>query len=473
MSNPLHQAWRLLLACVLAALSTSAVAQSRPPVAPVGTTTDTYFGVSVADPYRAFENLKDPQVATWMKAQADYTRATLDRIPQRAKLLDEITRFADAAPARVSGVQRSGDYIYYLKRRADDNVPKLYVRHGLDGAERLLVDPDKMPAPAGTHNAIDYYAPSHDNRLLAYGMSVGGSEDSVLHLIDVASGKETGDVIDRAQEASPAFPSDGGGVVYGRLQKLATGAPVTDKFRNQRVYLHTLGDDPDKDVAIFGAGVSPRVAIDSAEMTAVALPTGSDYMVGLVINGVQNELRLYVAPVATLRSGNIPWVKLSDAADAVTDLAVQGNSVYVLTHKGASRFRILKSSLADPDLANAEEVVPASEAVITGLAAAKDALYVRRMNGGVSDLLKLAYAKGAKTQKVPLPFEGDIDELVTDRNVPGVIFDTGAWSRFGGYYAYNPATRKTTDTRLQPQGRYDNPTNLTSREVKVKAADGT
>jgi len=472
MSKPYFSARHWMLCGVLATASSLALAQAKPPVAPVGDTVDTYFGVKVPDPYRAFENLKDPQVAAWMKAQADYTRATLDRIPQRAKLLAEVTRYADAASARVASVQRAGDYIYYLKRRADENVPKLYVRRGVKGAERLLVDPDKMPAPAGTHNAIDYYTPSDDNRLLAYGMSVGGSEESVLHVVDVASGKETGDVIDRANDASPAFPPDGG-MIYSRLQKRAAGAPVTDKYRNQRVFLHKLGDDPDKDVAIFGAGVSARVPIDSAEMTAVATPQGSDYMLGLVINGVQNELRLFVAPRASLNSGDIPWVKVADRADDVTNVAVHGKTAYLLTHKDASRFKVVRVSLADPNIAKAVEVIAPGDSVITGLAAAKDALYVREMNGGVSDLLRLEYTAGAKAHKVPLPFQGDIDELVTDVNVPGVIFDTGTWSRYGGYYAYDPSTRKTADTRLQPQGRYDNPANLASREVKVKAADGT
>ena len=112
-----------------------------------------------------------------------------------------ITTFGDAAPARVSSVQISGEYFYYLKRKADENIAKLYVRRAAGGNERLLVDPEKLPAPEGKHNAIDYFAPSPDNRYLAYGVSVGGSEESVLRVVEVASGKETGDVIDRANFA--------------------------------------------------------------------------------------------------------------------------------------------------------------------------------------------------------------------------------------------------------------------------------
>ncbi len=111
--------------------------------------------------------------------------------------------------------------------------------------------------------------------------------------------------------------------------------------------------------------------------------------------------------------------------------------------------------------------------MITGIAAAKDALYVRRMAAGVSDLLRVEHAPGAKPVPVKLPFDGDIDALATDPRQPGVVFNTGTWTRFGGYYAYDPAAGVVVDTKLQPQGRYDNPGDLVSTEVKVKSHDGT
>jgi len=74
--------------CVVLLASTLGVAQTLPPAPPVGTVTDNFFGMSVPDPYRYMEDLKNADVAAWMKAQADYTRATLDKIPQRGALLD-------------------------------------------------------------------------------------------------------------------------------------------------------------------------------------------------------------------------------------------------------------------------------------------------------------------------------------------------------------------------------------------------
>ena len=447
-------------------------AAAKPPLAPVKNVADVYFGTTVDDPYRYMEDMKNPEVAQWMKAQAEYTHETLAKIPQRDTILKEVTTFGDAAAARVSSVQVTGANVYYLKRKADENIPKLYVREGFAGRERLLVDPDKLQAPEGKHYAVDYFAASPDNKYLAYGISIGGSEESVLHVLEVATGKETGDVIDRANFGSPSWLADGR-LLYNRLQKLAPGAPVTEKYLNSRAYVHALGTNPDGDASLLGPGLVPGIAIEPAEIPITVNPIGSKYVVGLVINGVQNEFKLYVAPLSALAGDKTPWVKVVDNADDVTGFDISGERLYLLTHKDASRFKVVSVSLAKPELASAQVVVAPSEAVVTGIAAAKDALYVRRMNGGVSDLLRVPYAGGAKPVSVKLPFAGDVDGLTADPRRPGAVFSLGGWTRFGGYYAFDPRLAKVIDTKLQPQGKYDNPPNLVSTEVKVKARDGT
>src|SRR5258706_5525083 len=117
--------------------------------------------------------MKHPEVGDWIKGQADYTRAGLPKGPQRDTLLKEVQTFGNAAASRVTSVQLTGENVYYLKRNADENIAKLYVRDGFAGKERLLVDPDKTPAPEGKHYAVDFFAASPDNKYLAYGISIG------------------------------------------------------------------------------------------------------------------------------------------------------------------------------------------------------------------------------------------------------------------------------------------------------------
>jgi len=462
--------------CALAALaSISAIAQTRPaapPVAPVRDVTDTYFDVAVSDPYRYFENMKDPEVAAWMKAQANYTNSVFKTMPGRAKLYSEIELRGNAASARVYGVQVNGDKVYYQKRLASENIGKLYVRDGFAGKERLLVDPDAVKTADGKHSAIDFYSPSPDNRFVGYGISVGGSEESVLRVIDVATGKPLPDIIDRANFGNPSWLPDGR-FLYNRLQKMAESAPVTDKYKLSQVYVHKLGENPDTDKVLLGTGVSPAVKVETTQIPVAYNPIGSNYVIAQVYNGTQRELRLWAAPLAALNGEKTPWVQVADVADEVTDLAVSGDTIYLMTHKGTPRFKVLRTTLTKPDIAAAETVVAPGEAVVTAIAAAKDALYVRKMNGGNSELFRLDYAAGATAKPIALPFVGDIDEMALDTRVPGAVFNLGGWTRFGGYFAYAPAADRVTDTKLQPQGLYDNPANLVSTDVKAMAPDGT
>jgi prolyl oligopeptidase len=291
-------------------------------------------------------------------------------------------------------------------------------------------------------------------------------------VIDVASGKETGESIDRAQFGPPAW-DDGNRILYNRLQKLAPGAAKSDKYLKSRAYVHTIGTNPDTDRAILGPGVSGDVAMDPLAVPFIVTAPGSPYVIGGISNGNQRELIFYVAPASSVASGVPAWKRVAALEDEVTDATLVGSTLYLLTHKGTPHFKVVRVDLANPDLAAAPVVVPASDAVITGIAAASDALYVRRMLGGISDLLRLDHAPGSKPVSVKLPFDGDIDALVTDTRLPGVIFETGAWTRFGGYYAYDPKTARVADTKLQPQGKYDNPADLVSTEIKVKSHDGT
>jgi prolyl oligopeptidase len=262
-------------------------------------------------------------------------------------------------------------------------------------------------------------------------------------------------------------------MIYNRLQKMVQNAPVTDKYQNSRVYVHKLGDDPASDSVLAGAGLSSTVKIEPGDIPIAYKPIGSDYVIVQVYNGTQRELRLWAAPLAALDGEKTPWAKVADVADEVTDSAISGDKIYLLTHKGTPRFKVLRMSLAKPDVATAETAVLPTEAVVTAIAAAKDALYVRKMNGGNSELFRLEYATDAPPKAVALPFVGDLEGIAVDPRVPGVVFSLGGWTRFGGYFRYDSTSSKVIDTRLQPQGSFDNPKNLVATEVKAKAPDGT
>lgn len=447
-------------------------APAPPPVAPVRPVTDEYFGTNVVDPYRYMENLKDPAVEAWFKGQNDYTRAVLARIPGRDALLARIKKLDESAPSRVFDVRRlPGGRYFYQKRLASEDVPKIYMRDGLGGEEKLLVDPGTFVKSGGPHYAIDYYAPSLDGRYVAFGISAAGSEDAVLHVLDTSTGKETGDVIDRAQFGSPSWLPDGRSFLYNRLQKLGPNAAPTDRYLKSRGFLHVLGTDPDKDPAVFGFELSPLVKVDPADIAFAVTAPGSPYALGVVAHGVRNEITLYVAPLASLDKPDIPWKKVCDVDDDVTGFDVHGDDIYLQSHKDAARYKVLHTKLSDPNVASAGVVVPPSEAVVRNVAAAADALYVQELDGGIGRLVRVPY--GSSSAPVALPFDGTVTIAATDQRLPGTLLGMTSWTKAPKIYAYDPASGQVTDTGLQPIGPNDDPKDLESVEVKARSYDGT
>jgi prolyl oligopeptidase len=248
----------LLGAFLLVSLPTGRAANGQaqehlapPPVAPVKPVTTDYYGTKVVDPYRYMENLKDPKVQAWMKAQNDYTRAVLARIPGHEKRLAR-TRQLDQSVPRVRVQRLPGDRYLVLKQRPGDNVAKLYLRQGLVGKDRLLVDPGEIrlaPENRGKgRNVVLDYAPSPDDKYVAVGVTPGGAErNTETHIFETATGRETGDVILRAWGFDVRWLPDGHSFIHGRLQKLPPGAPPSEIGKKCRIYLHVLGTDPEKD----------------------------------------------------------------------------------------------------------------------------------------------------------------------------------------------------------------------------------
>src|SRR5205823_2038646 len=177
--------------------------------------------------------------------------------------------------------------------------------------EKLIADPVKL-TPAGSPSfVINYYNTSFDGSLVAYGASPGGSEDATIHIVDVATGRETGEMIDRGWWGYPAWLPDGSrSFFHNRMQKMLPGMPATEREQKSKVYLHVVGTDPETDRLVFGYEVSPRVKIVPTDLPFVWTQVGSPYAFGMVAHGVQNEITLYAAPIASINSAGIPWHKI-------------------------------------------------------------------------------------------------------------------------------------------------------------------
>jgi prolyl oligopeptidase len=452
--KPTQSFTAVTLAAVLLAASAAAHAADAPPVAPVRPVTDTYFGTPVVDNYRYMENLKDPEVQSWMKAQADYTRKVLDAIPGRAALAQRIDALTGNDLHR-GDFRRRGERIFYQVREPGANLPKLAYRDGVNGEEHILVDPAKLAKDSTHHSALDWYSPSWDGRYVAYGISEGGSENSVLHVIDTQSGSDTAEVIDRAGDDVVSWRNDNRSFFYLRYPKPGPDTPLAKSKYNAVTYLHVLGQNPngEGDEAVFGRGVSAKLEVAEGQATYVLLSPDSPYAVAVVNHNMDDNPNIfYVARLDQIHGADTPWQKFAETADGVTDVHLHGDRLYLLSEKGASRFQILSLPAAHPDLAHADVVVPEGPNVIDAFVLANDAMYVGERAGASFQLKRVSF-DGKESQDIALPFGGTVASLTTDPREPGVMFNLQGWVKAPREFAYDPKSNAATDTGLIPPAK--------------------
>lgn len=469
------------------------VSRPLPPAAPVRPVVDDYFGTKITDSYRWMEDMKNPELLGWMKEQASYTREVLDNIPGRRGILDRLMTLSNAAPARVSSVMRlPGDQYVYLKTNASENVASLYSRKGLTGSETRLVNPTELKSVDGqpidgqpTNGqtlSISYFAPSWDGKLMVVGLASGGSENSYIRIFDVQTGRETGETIDRARYGSIAWLPDNRSFFYVRLQKLDADTPKTEYRQKPRVYKHIVSTPAEQDRVVFGYGVDPAIDISPTLLPRLHTFPNSDYVLASIETGVGGGKAGYVTTLSALDKpvAGSPWRKICDTNDDITDAAVHGDDLYLVTHKNTPRYKVIRTSLKKPNLTKATVVVDAGEAVISGsyivgrgaLHLAQDALYVQQLNGGLGRIRRIPFRKNEKESYVVLPFDGTLAEVTADARVPGLLFSLTSWTRAARTFAWNPGSRQSEDLGLQPKGEYDEMKAVDVRELTVKAADG-
>ncbi|MBU6487657.1 MAG: prolyl oligopeptidase family serine peptidase [Burkholderiales bacterium] len=465
----------LLVVTLLSCLTASSAAWSAdpPPVAPVRPVTDTYFGTPFVDHYRYMENLKDPEVQSWMKAQDDYTRRVLAAIPGRDALAARIEGLM-GGDLRRSDFTRRGHRLFYQTAAAGENLFKLAYRDGVEGQEHVLVDPAQLSIDRSRHFALDWYAPSWDGRYVAYGISEGGSEKSVLHVVDVQTGKTLAEAIDRTSACVVSWRNDNRSFFYLRYPQVGPDTPPALSEYNAVTRLHVLGRhaDGEGDEAVFGRGVSPKVDVPEGQGTYVLVSPDSPYAVAVANHNMDdNPNAFYVARIADIHGADTPWRKIASPEDGVVDVQLRGDRLYALTGKDAPRFKLVSAPLAQPDLAYAQVVVPEGANVIDTFTLASDGIYLAERAGATFELRRTSF-DGKDERAIGLPFAGSIRDLRPDAKLPGVMFELRGWIKAPREVAYAPGAQAAADTGLIPPSKTESD-ELEAQETFAVSYDGT
>jgi prolyl oligopeptidase len=442
-----------------------------PPPPPPKPVVDTHWGVKVADPYRYFEDTKDPAVQSWMKAQAQATDAIMKRIGGRQPLLQRIRDIESQASGLATNVVRTRNGRYFFEKRdPQDNQFRLVWRETEDGPDRLILDPEQLAKKTGTPHAVMDFTPSPDGRRIAYTIQAGGGEIGTLHVVDLESGKELITPIDGIRYGQVAWLDDGSGFFYSRLREGYETLPPQQRFADRTRHFRSL-DGGATDRRVFAPSLNADLKLPDYASGYVFQIPGSQMAGLLVFLGVERHRLFYIGDLEAAKQGSAKWRPIVTSADQAHEAVPAGGYLYVRTAKDAPRFKVLRVALDAPDLSKAEIVVPASGSVVTSIGAARDGVYVVKRDGVIQSLWRSGHAPGSKLQRVELPFEGSVD-LSTWGDRDGAVLSLSGWTRSMKPYAVEPG-REVRQLPFVAPGKFDAPQDIMAREVQVRSHDGT
>ena len=447
----------LLLTALLWAQADSSAktTASGPPQAKTEPVEDTLHGHKIVDPYRYMEDAGAPDTQQYVQQELAYTRSILDPLPGRQQIHQRLSQLLSIGT--VSAPQVGGDHYFYTRREGTQNQPVLYVREGVHGSDRPLVDVNQL-ASDGTV-ALDWWFPSDDGKYVAYGTSASGSEESTLHVIEAASGKALPDVIERTRFASLAWKKDNSGFYYTRHPKKGE-VPAGEEVYHVKVFYHAMGSDPAQDPLIFGQGRDPQ------DIPQISLPDDDDrYLLITVFEGwAKSEMYLQ-----DLKAATAP-VEITTGKNFLYSGEIFQGKLYIVSNEDAPRYRVLVADAAAAKRENWKEIIPQSDAVLQNLSVTGGKLLAQYEKNATSEL-KLYELNGKSEGEVTLPAIGTVSGIGGKYNRKEVFFGFQSFTIPPSVYELDLGSRKSAQW-----AKIDAPLNPNDYEVKqewFQSKDGT
>ncbi|UCE58990.1 MAG: S9 family peptidase [Phycisphaerales bacterium] len=427
---------------------------------------DVLHGMDVADPYRWLEEEESPDTQKWIEQQNQLTHETLARFTD---VQDEIAEELGA----IYGVNSSSNLYprgkrYFLMRRDGlENHSKVFVREGdYRGKGHVVINPNTFSADGTV--AMDWWFPSPDGSLIAYGKSASGSEKSTLYIRDVETDKDLADVIPFTQYCRVAWNGAGTGFYYNRSPNPTT-VPKGEENFHMRVYFHKVGTKYEEDRYVWGKGRP----IDE-EPRPYASSDKKYVLLNFFRDPSENDLYF------TEMDDTNPFRPVAEGLGAITKGNVLDGRLYLKTNYKAPRYRICTTTVDKPGPENWIDLIPQQKGVIDGLRIVDRKLVVHVVEDVQSRLL-VYDLQGSFLEEIPLPGAGTVTTyqpgIGTVSSFTGSLDDPALFFTFASWVvpttAYRYDLRSHTMEKLHQRACPVDLSKYETKQIWCTSKDGT
>ncbi len=394
--------------------------------------------VDVVDSYRWLEDGDAVEVKAWSRAQNEYTTGEIHGKAYelfKKELTDNFHHVSFTNPLPVQG------RYFYRERQPGEDQMVLYVKDGLAGTPRILVNPNGKKS--GNTVSLDFWQQSRSGKLLAYGLSEGGTEMSTLFVKNVDTGEDLKERILNCRYSNITWLPDDTGFFYTRNARPGT-VPKNEEHLHVKVYLHILGQDSDLDELIFGAD---RPMDDMVGITLSL--DGRILLISATQNWTANELFVYERDSRRMS----PLVVGMQAKFGVKLLA---DKILLHTNFRANNYRVLTATYETMrrPVEEWDEFISEKEQVLESLSASKDKIFAEYLINASSKVVEYDYA-GREVGEIPLPPFSTLSGISARREESEFFYSVESYTFPSISYRFDPGEKtyvlyRTTDNPIDP-----------------------
>jgi prolyl oligopeptidase len=443
----------IVLSLLLTACSTKQKNEAvHYPTTKQDTVTDIYFGHKVADPYRWLEDDHAEATQSWVKEQNKCTFAYLEKIPFRNKIKQQLQKMWNYE--RISAPFKKGRYTYFYKNDGLQSQSILY-RKDEQGKEEIFLNPNTFSADGTT--SLGEVSFTQDGSLLAYSISVGGSDWRKVIVMDAQTKKQLEDTLVDVKFSGLAWYKNDG-FYYSSYDK-PNGSELTAKTDQHKLYFHQLGTKQQEDVVIFGDNLKRRYV-------GASLTEDMRFLVITAANSTSGN-ELYIKDMNQAASAIIPIVQNFDSDSYVVDN--EGDTLFVETNLNAPNKRVVQCLFSKASPENWTDFIKETDHVLS-TSTGGGYFFAAYMKDAVSMVVQYD-KKGNKVREIHLPGVGTASGFGGEKNDAVLYYSFTNYITPGSIYAYSPTTGKST-LYFQPKIDF-NPDEYTSTQVFYTSKDGT
>jgi prolyl oligopeptidase len=419
---------------------------------------DDYHGTKVPDPYRWLENPDSDESRAWIEAENKLTFDFLEKIPERAKIEERLTKLWDYE--KYSPPFKEGERYFYFKNDGLQNQSVLYTIESLNAQPRVLFDPNAL-SKDGTV-ALSSMAVSHDGRHLAYGLSTSGSDWMEWKVREIETGKDLSDHLKWVKFSGASWTKDGKGFFYSRYDEPNEKTKLEDVNYFQKLFYHRLGTPQSEDILVYERkdqkewGFSGDVTEDGG------------YLIVSVWQGTDPKNRIFFKDLQKRDAKVVELIPELEAAYSF--IGNDGPLFWFRTDIDATRGRVIAIDTLNPDRKNWKEIIPQASETLEGVSLVGDHFIASYLKDARTQI-KLFDLKGKFVREVELPGIGTAAGFAGKRKETETFYAFTGFTTPTTIYRYDLKTGKSTVYR-QPKVGFK-PNDYETKQVFYKSKDGT